>query len=84
MSTVGLADLLGVSGKTIRWERPFLFLAALFVGDLFFLLVAPSVSHSDSSGYSYEFFHFAGSFDWLTAFVGDVILGGVEIGRAHV
>ena len=79
MSTVGLADLLGVSGKTIRWERPFLFLAALFVGDLFFLLVAPSVSHSDSSGYSYEFFHFAGSFDWLTAFVGDVILGGVAL-----
>ncbi|HEY4613530.1 MAG TPA: hypothetical protein VII11_11160, partial [Bacteroidota bacterium] len=31
MSTLTIADLLGVRGKSIQWERPFLFFGALFL-----------------------------------------------------
>ena len=40
----GLRDLLGAEGKSIKWERPFLFFGALVVGDLIsWLLINPIV-----------------------------------------
>jgi hypothetical protein len=73
MASLGLADLLGVGGKRIRWERPFLFFAALFVSQIIIQLVlSPSVSSSPP--YSYKFFHFADSFSWLSSFVTGIAL----------
>jgi len=34
MPHIGLAELLGVKGKSIQWERPLWFCGALFVSDL--------------------------------------------------
>lgn len=41
MSHIGLADLLGVKTKSIHWERPQLFFAALFFSDLSWLVFQP-------------------------------------------
>jgi hypothetical protein len=40
MPHIGLAELLGVKGKSIQWERPLLFFAALIVSDLVWLVLA--------------------------------------------
>lgn len=52
MSHIGLADLLGVRGKSIRWERPFLFFGALFIADLVWLVIYPFVNWLSSTGVS--------------------------------
>ena len=43
MPHMGLAELLGVKGKSIQWERPLLFFAALVVYDLVWVVLAPCV-----------------------------------------
>ena len=37
----GLRDLLGAEGKSIKWERPFLFFGALVAQDRIWLIVWP-------------------------------------------
>jgi hypothetical protein len=43
---MGLAELLGVKGKSIQWERPLFFFAALVMSNAVWLVVAPNITGS--------------------------------------
>jgi hypothetical protein len=84
MSNLELADLLGVRGKKIQWERPFLFLGAIFLWDLVWLGVAPSLSHSSETGYSLELFRFSSASSWYSALVRDVVFAGLAFAAFYL
>ena len=68
MSQTNLPELLGIRpGQSTQWERPMLFLGALFAGDLVWSLLGPSVSHSSATGFSFEFFRFSGAITWISS-----------------
>jgi hypothetical protein len=77
MSNLDLADLLGVRGKRIQWERPFLLVAALFVSDLVWLIIAPGWSHGTDTGYSLELFRFSSAVNWYAELLQDVVLAAL-------
>jgi hypothetical protein len=80
MSHVGLADLLGVRTKSIRWERPQLFFAALFISDLSWLLFQPAYRWLVSvvSGAS-SYFQFPQPMDWLGAILVNLLLVALAV-----
>ncbi len=71
MSHIGLADLLGVRTKSIQWERPLLFIAALFCSDLVWLVIRPT--YEWLSGESYSFRIGSANF-WLNNLLCDLVL----------
>jgi len=79
MSHMGLAELLGVKGKSIQWERPLLFFAALFISDLVWLVLAPSVSSSSETGVTLSLFHIPPAGSWLEFFLGSMVLAGLAL-----
>ncbi|MGD0922871.1 MAG: hypothetical protein ABSA70_14055 [Terriglobia bacterium] len=76
---MGLAELLGVKGKSIQWERPLLFFAALFISDLVWLVLAPSVSSSSETGVTLSLFHIPPAGSWLEFFLGSMVLAGLAL-----
>jgi len=79
MPHMGLTELLGVKGKSIQWERPLLFFAALFISDLVWLVLAPSVSSSSETGVTLSLFHIPPAGFWLESFLGSMVLAGLAL-----
>ena len=63
-----------VSGKPIRWERPFFFFAALFVGDLVWMELGPDVHWSSQSGLHFSLFEVYHPWGWVSVILADIIL----------
>lgn len=63
-----------VSGKPIRWERPFFFFAALFVADLVWMELGPDVHWSGESGFHFSFFEVYHPWSWVSIIIANVIL----------
>lgn len=63
-----------VSGKPIRWERPFFFFAALFVGDLVWMELGPDVNWSSQTGLHFSLFEIYHPWGWVTVILADIIL----------
>jgi len=72
MSHIGLADLLGVRTKSIQWERPQLFFAALLFSDLSWLLFRPLYEWLVSGELSR--FYPTPPINWLSAMLNDLLL----------
>jgi hypothetical protein len=79
MLHMGLAELLGVKGKPIQWERPLLFFAALFLSGLVWLVLAPSVSGSSQTGFTLELFRIPPALTWLEYFLNSLVLAGLAL-----
>jgi hypothetical protein len=78
---MGLAELLGVKGKSIQWERPLLFFAALFISRaLVGSILAPFVTSSSDAGVSLEQFRiYLPAWLWLDSFLGEVVIAGLAL-----
>ena len=63
-----------ISGKPIRWERPFFFFAALFVADLVWIELAPNVHWSTQSGLHFSLFEVYPPWSWVSVIIANVIL----------
>lgn len=63
-----------ISGKPIRWERPFFFFAALFVGDLVWMELGPDVHWSSQSGFHFSFFEIYHPWGWVSLITANIIL----------
>jgi hypothetical protein len=68
-----------VKGKSIQWERPLLFFAALFISDLVWLVLAPSVSGSSETGFTLELFRIPSAWFWLEYFLNSMVLAGLAL-----
>jgi len=79
MPPMRLAELLGVKGKSIQWERPLLFFAALFISGLVWLVLAPSVSSSSETGLTLELFRISPAWLWLEHFLNFMVLAGLAL-----
>ena len=63
-----------ISGKPIRWERPFLFFAALFVADLVWVELGPEVHWSSPSGLHFSLFEVYHPWSWVSVITANIIL----------
>jgi hypothetical protein len=63
-----------VSGKPIRWERPFFFFAVLFVADLVWVELGPEVHWSSQSGLHFSLFEVYNPLLWVTVITANIIL----------
>lgn len=72
MEDHSLANL--ISGKPIRWERPFFFFAALFVGDLVWMELGPDIHWSSASGFHFSFFEVYHPWSWVSVITANIIL----------
>ena len=63
-----------ISGKPIRWERPFFFFAALFVGDLVWMELGPDVHWSAQSGFHFGLFEVYHPWSWVSIITANMIL----------
>ena len=79
MPPMRLTELLGVKGKSIQWERPLLFFAALFISDLVWLVLAPSFSSSSETGVTLSLFHIPPARFWLESFLSSMVLAGLAL-----
>jgi len=67
-------DVIGTSGKSIKWERLLFFFAALFVGDLVWLELGPNVHHSANTGWEVSFFNIPDPGGWVLTILANVVL----------
>jgi hypothetical protein len=79
MSQTTLAELLGVSGKSIRWERPFLFLAALILADRLWPLANPSVLFFSHGDHFSRLFYCPPADSWFRAVLDAMLLVGLAV-----
>lgn len=63
-----------ISGKPIRWERPFFFFAALFVGDLVWMELGPDVHWSSQTGLHFSLFEIYHPWGWVSVILANIIL----------
>jgi len=92
MSHMGLAELLGVKGKSIQWERPLLFFTALVVYDSVWPVLAPCVYNWGVAGgilhalwkdpewhevQDLLAFLLSGARSWIMAFLGGALVAGL-------
>jgi hypothetical protein len=63
-----------ISGKPIRWERPFFFFAALFVSDLVWMELGPDIHWSAQSGFHFSFFEVYHPWSWVSIITANIIL----------
>ena len=63
-----------ISGKPIRWERPFFFFAALFVADLVWIELGPDVHWSSESGFHFSLFEVYHPWSWVSVITANIIL----------
>ena len=75
MTNAAWSQLLGISEKPLRWERPLLFLAALWANDLVSLIIAPNwTRETPEANYTLELFNFPSMLDWLVTLAASLIL----------
>jgi hypothetical protein len=63
-----------ISGKPIRWERPFFFFAALFVADLVWVELGPEVHWSSQTGLHFSLFEVYHPWSWVSVITANIIL----------
>ncbi|MGQ0760756.1 MAG: hypothetical protein ACT4OT_01875 [Acidobacteriota bacterium] len=63
-----------ISGKPIKWERPFFFFAALFVGDLVWMELGPEVHWSAQTGLHFSLFEVYHPWGWVSVIIANIIL----------
>src|SRR5687767_12577960 len=63
-----------ISGKPLRWERPFFFFAALFVGDLVWMELGPDVNWSSQTGLHFSLFEIYHPWGWVSLIIANIIL----------
>ena len=73
MSDQRFADVIG-AGKPIKWERLLFFFAALFVGDLVWMELGPSINWSTSTGFHFSLFNVSDPWAWTSTMLMNFIL----------
>lgn len=80
MTNATWSQLLGVSGKPLRWERPVLFLAALWANDLVSLIIAPTwTKNAPDANYTLELFNIPSTLDWLVTLSASFLLAALAV-----
>ena len=80
MKNAAWSQLLGTSGRPLLWERPWLFLAALWANDLVSLVIAPHwTKKAPDANYTLELFNIPSALDWLIILAASFLLAALTV-----
>ena len=79
MAQVGLAEVLGVKGKSIQWERPLFFFAALIIGQAVWWVLAPTWETSPETGTAIRLFQIRPAWLWLMVVLNHALLAALAL-----